>query len=162
MTDREDRYVEILQSGFEAIESRACDSCLAQTEKVVRRQGIEICDVCNALFWVAEVLFDSDAQEVEIIPTLALATRLGSLAEMRDTRKREATAREWMKECPSFGVLSWSHMVAITALIALIPVGFVIPTLARSAAAGSIVVALAMWDTLVYQGGVRWPRRSST
>jgi low temperature requirement protein LtrA len=61
-----------------------------------------------------------------------------------------------------FGVLPWSRAVAVAALMVLIPVGFAIPTLALSAAAGSIVVALAMWDTLVYQRRVRWPRRSST
>ena len=39
------------------------------------------------------------------------------------------------------GVLSWSHVVAIGALIALVPVGLVIPTLALSGAAGLIAVA---------------------
>ena len=59
------------------------------------------------------------------------------------------------------GVLSWSHVVAIAALIALVPVGLVVPTLALSSAAGLIVVGVAVWDTLAYRGGVRLPRRAT-
>jgi low temperature requirement protein LtrA len=61
-----------------------------------------------------------------------------------------------------FGVLPWSHVVAIAALAALMPVGFAIPTLVLSGAAGLIVVVLAVWDTLAHGGHVRWPRRSTT
>ena len=61
-----------------------------------------------------------------------------------------------------FGVLPWSHVVAIAALAALTPVGFAIPTLVLSGAAGLIVVVLAAWDTLAHGGHVRWPRRSTT
>jgi low temperature requirement protein LtrA len=60
-----------------------------------------------------------------------------------------------------FGVLSWSHVVAMAGLAALIPVGFTIPTLALSGAAGLIVVGVAVWDTLAYGGPVRSPRRST-
>jgi hypothetical protein len=49
-----------------------------------------------------------------------------------------------------FGVLPFSHAVAIAALMALIPVGFAIPTLGLSGAAGLIVVGLAVRDTLAY------------
>jgi hypothetical protein len=59
-------------------------------------------------------------------------------------------------------VLPWSRAVAITALAVLIPAGFTIPTLALSGAAGLIVVGLAVWDTLIYGGHVRSPRRSTT
>jgi low temperature requirement protein LtrA len=59
-----------------------------------------------------------------------------------------------------FGVLPWSHAVAVAALMALIPVGFAIPTLALSGAAGLIVVGLAVWDTLAY-GHMRSPRRAT-
>ena len=59
-----------------------------------------------------------------------------------------------------FGVLPWSHAVAVAALMALIPVGFAIPTLALSGAAGLIVVGLAVWDTLAY-GNMRSPRRAT-
>jgi low temperature requirement protein LtrA len=62
-----------------------------------------------------------------------------------------------------FGVLSWSHVVAIAALIALVPVGFEIPALALSGVAGLIVVGLvAVWDTLAYGGHVGPPRRPAT
>ena len=61
-----------------------------------------------------------------------------------------------------FGMLPWSHVVAIAALAALIPVGFAIPTLVLSGAAGLIVVVLAAWDTLAHGGHVRWPHRSTT
>src|SRR5215216_56713 len=60
-----------------------------------------------------------------------------------------------------FEVLPWSRAVAIAALAALIPVGFAIPTLVLSGAAGLIVVCLAVWDTLAHGGHVRWPRRST-
>jgi hypothetical protein len=59
-----------------------------------------------------------------------------------------------------FGVLPWSHAVAVAALMALIPVGFAMPTLALSGAAGLIVVGLAVWDTLAY-GHMRSPRRAT-
>jgi low temperature requirement protein LtrA len=61
-----------------------------------------------------------------------------------------------------FRVLPWSHVVAIAALIALIPVGFEIPALALSGVAGLIVVVLAVWDTLAHGGHVRWPHRHTT
>jgi low temperature requirement protein LtrA len=60
-----------------------------------------------------------------------------------------------------FGVLPWSHAVAVAALMALIPVGFAIPTLALSGAAGLIVVGLAVWDTLAPYGHMRSPRRAT-
>lgn len=59
-----------------------------------------------------------------------------------------------------FGVLPWSHAVAVAALMALIAAGFAIPTLALSGAAGLIVVGLAVWDTLAY-GHMRSPRRAT-
>jgi low temperature requirement protein LtrA len=59
------------------------------------------------------------------------------------------------------GVLPWSRVVALAALIALVPVGFAMPTLALSGAAGLIVVALAVWETLGYRARVRSPRRST-
>ncbi|MDQ3966441.1 MAG: low temperature requirement protein A [Actinomycetota bacterium] len=61
-----------------------------------------------------------------------------------------------------FGVLSWSRVVAIAALAALIPIGFAIPALALGVAVVLIVAVLAVWDTLAYQGRVSSPRRSTT
>ena len=58
-----------------------------------------------------------------------------------------------------FGVLSYSHMVAIAVLAVLVPGGFAIPTLALSGAACLIVVGLAVWDILAHGGGVGSPRR---
>jgi low temperature requirement protein LtrA len=57
-----------------------------------------------------------------------------------------------------FGMLSWPRVVAIAALIALIPAGFVVPALALGVAVVLIVAALAVWDTLAYRGGVHLPR----
>ena len=59
-----------------------------------------------------------------------------------------------------FGVLPFSHAIAVAALMALIPVGFAIPTLALSGAAGLIVVGLAVWETLAY-GHSRSARRAT-
>jgi low temperature requirement protein LtrA len=59
------------------------------------------------------------------------------------------------------GVRPWSRVVALAALIALVPVGFAMPALALSGAAGLIVVGLAVWDTLGYRARVRSPRRST-
>jgi low temperature requirement protein LtrA len=59
-----------------------------------------------------------------------------------------------------FGALRWSSAVAVGALMALIPAGFAIPTLALSGAAGLIVVGLAVWDTLAY-GHMRSSRRAT-
>ena len=60
-----------------------------------------------------------------------------------------------------FGMLAWSRVVAVAALIVLIAVGFALPTLALSSAAVLIVVALAAWDALAYQGHVSSLRRST-
>ena len=57
-----------------------------------------------------------------------------------------------------FRVVSFSRVLAIAALITLVPVGFKIPTLALSGTAALIVALLAVWDTLVGQGRVRLPR----
>ena len=73
--------IKILETRFDSVEKKPCGSCLAPTEKIVRRQGVEICNSCNALFWVAELIFDSDATEAEILPTMALSERMGVLAE---------------------------------------------------------------------------------
>jgi low temperature requirement protein LtrA len=52
-----------------------------------------------------------------------------------------------------FGVLSWLRVVAIAALIALVPVGFEVPALALSGVAGLVVVGfVAVWDTLAHRG----------
>ena len=59
-------------------------------------------------------------------------------------------------------MLSRPHVVAIAMLAALVPLGFAIPTLALSGAAGLVVVGLAMWETLAYGGRVDSPRRSPT
>jgi low temperature requirement protein LtrA len=62
-----------------------------------------------------------------------------------------------------FGGLSWPRVVAIAALVALIPVGFAIPTLALSGVAGLIVVGLvAVWDALAYQRRVDPPHQPTT
>ncbi len=60
-----------------------------------------------------------------------------------------------------FGLLPWSRAVAIAALAGLMPVGFALPTLVLSSAAVLIVVALAAWDALAYQGHVSSLRRST-
>ena len=93
--------IEIPETRFESVATKGCGSCLAPTEEIVRRQRVEICDSCNALFWVAELLFDSDATEAKIIPTLALSERMGMLAEQRESKRREAAARELLEEYPS-------------------------------------------------------------
>jgi hypothetical protein len=50
-------------------------------------------------------------------------------------------------------VLSWLHVVAIAALIALVPVGFEVPAIALSGIAGLVVVGfVAVWDTLAHRG----------
>jgi low temperature requirement protein LtrA len=58
-----------------------------------------------------------------------------------------------------FGLLPWSRAVAIAALAGLMPVGFALPTLALSGAVVLIVVTLAAWDALAYQGHVKSLRR---
>ena len=60
-----------------------------------------------------------------------------------------------------FGELSFSRLVAIVALAVLIPVGFAIPALALAIAAALIVVGVAAWDALAYQGHVSSLRRAT-
>ncbi len=59
-----------------------------------------------------------------------------------------------------FEMLSWARVVAIVALVALVPVGFVVPALALSVAAALIVVILAVWDSLADRGRVGLRRRA--
>jgi low temperature requirement protein LtrA len=61
-----------------------------------------------------------------------------------------------------FGVLSWPRVVAIVALVALIPVGFVVPALALGIAVALIAAALAAWDTLARRKSVRPEQQSTT
>ena len=61
-----------------------------------------------------------------------------------------------------FGLVSFSRVVAIVSLAALVPVGFVIPVLALAVAAALIVVGVAAWDTLTYPAPARSPRQSTT
>jgi low temperature requirement protein LtrA len=61
-----------------------------------------------------------------------------------------------------FGVLSWPRVVAIAALVALIPVGFVVPALALGIAVALIAAALAAWDTLARRKSVRPEQQSTT
>jgi low temperature requirement protein LtrA len=58
-----------------------------------------------------------------------------------------------------FGLVSLPRVVAIVALTALIPVGFVVPALALSVAAALIVVGVAAWDTLSHPAPARSPRQ---
>jgi low temperature requirement protein LtrA len=60
------------------------------------------------------------------------------------------------------GLLPRSRLVAIAALAALIPVGFALPMLALAVAAALVVALLAAWDSLVYRGHKRSPRRAAT
>jgi len=61
-----------------------------------------------------------------------------------------------------FGLVSSPRIVAIVALAALIPVGFVIPALALSVAVAFILVGVAAWDTLIHPVSEPSPRRSTT
>jgi len=60
-----------------------------------------------------------------------------------------------------FELVSWPHVIAIAVLAVLTPLGFVIPTLVLSGVAGSIVVGLAVWETLAHGGHMRSPRRAT-
>jgi low temperature requirement protein LtrA len=58
-----------------------------------------------------------------------------------------------------FGRSSFPHAVAIGALVALVPIGFLVPTLALSGAAVLVTIGLAAWETFAYQGRVHPSRR---
>jgi phosphate starvation-inducible membrane PsiE len=60
-----------------------------------------------------------------------------------------------------FGLLPFSRLVAVGALIALVPVEFEIPVLALVVAVALIVMVLAVWNALVYGGQARLLRRST-
>ena len=53
------------------------------------------------------------------------------------------------------GRVLWSRLVAVMALVALAPVGFMVPALALAVAAAVIVVLLAAWDWVAYRRHVR-------
>jgi hypothetical protein len=42
---------------------KRCDSCLRPAEALRRCHDAEICRSCQMLFWIAEVLFDSDVND---------------------------------------------------------------------------------------------------
>ena len=54
------------------------------------------------------------------------------------------------------GRIPWSRLVAVVALAALAPLGFVVPTLALAVTAALVVVALATWDSATYLERRRW------
>ncbi len=56
------------------------------------------------------------------------------------------------------GAVSYVRVVAVVALAALVPVGFVIPALALAVAVALIIVGVAAWDSLTHPS----PARSST
>jgi low temperature requirement protein LtrA len=60
------------------------------------------------------------------------------------------------------GRVPWSRLVAVVALAALVPVGFVVPTLALAAATTLIVVMLAIGDSVTHRRGWRPPRKAPT
>ena len=87
----------------------------------------------------------------------------GTLASVAPTLggTRPSVAGQALFKWAVFGVPPWSRVVALAALIALVPAGFAMPALALSGAAGLIVAGLAVWETLGYQARVRSPRRST-
>jgi low temperature requirement protein LtrA len=94
--------------------------------------------------------------------TVAHPGEPGTLASITLTLGGTAlfVAGDALFEWAVFGVLPWSRAVAVAALMALIPVGFALPTLALSGAAGLIVVGLAVWDALAFRH-IRSPRRAT-
>ena len=61
-----------------------------------------------------------------------------------------------------FGVLSRPRVFAIAALIALIPIGFAVPTLALAFAVAVIAAGVAAWDTIDYRNTVRPEQEPTT
>ena len=49
------------------------------------------------------------------------------------------------------GLVVWSRLVAVIALVVLAPVGFRVPALALAVAAALIVILLAAWDSVAYR-----------
>jgi low temperature requirement protein LtrA len=49
------------------------------------------------------------------------------------------------------GLVVWSRLVAVIALVVLAPVGFRVPALALAVAAALIVILLAAWDSMTYR-----------
>jgi low temperature requirement protein LtrA len=95
--------------------------------------------------------------------TVAHPGELGTLASVALTFGGTALflAGHASFEWAVFGVVSWPHVVAIAALIALMPVGFLVPVLALSVTAALIVMALVAWDSLAYRGRMGSPRHAS-
>jgi low temperature requirement protein LtrA len=94
--------------------------------------------------------------------TVAHPGEPGTLASITLTLGGTAlfVAGDALFEWAVFGVLPRSRAVAVAALMAVIPVGFALPTLALSGAAGLIVVGLAVWDALAFRH-IRSPRRAT-
>jgi low temperature requirement protein LtrA len=55
------------------------------------------------------------------------------------------------------GLVLWSRLVVVVALVVLAPVGFGVPALALAVATALIVILLAAWDSVAYR---RWRARS--
>jgi len=62
----------------EHAQTETCDACQRPAEALFKRGGDRLCSSCKALFWTAEVLFDSEiADEAAIIATMAFAVHTG-------------------------------------------------------------------------------------
>ena len=79
--------------------------CHELSESVHERHGVPMCRSCKTLIWFAEVLFEADVTEEEIVPTLAFARYAEMLWSIRKPEARDAAARELVSCFPAFDLV---------------------------------------------------------
>ena len=86
---------------FSAVE--ICDSCCLPAETLFNHSGDHLCKRCRALFWTAQILFDSEVTaEAKVIPTLAFAWHTGRLWHLTDQGRREEFKQEFSRKYRRF------------------------------------------------------------
>jgi hypothetical protein len=87
----------------EVSEPEPCDACCLPAETLFNHGGDRLCESCRALFWTAQVLFDSEVtDEAEIISTLAFAAHTGRLWNLTDEGRREEFMQEFSRRYRRF------------------------------------------------------------
>jgi hypothetical protein len=90
-----------------------CHLCHQLSESVHDRYGANICGSCMTLLQFAEVLFEADVTEEEIVPTLAFARYTEMLWPLRNPEKRAAAAHKLVDRYPAFDLVDVANGVPV-------------------------------------------------
>jgi hypothetical protein len=104
------------EPGPASMELEQCDACGLPSDSLDELEGDRLCDRCDAVFWVAQMLRKSDVtDEAEIIATLAFAAH-SQYQNLRDERNRVTFSRNFVHKYPSFELVRFVEDVPVIRL----------------------------------------------